>query len=139
MVCKRRRKACQVTFVQFRNMMHLPNGIRSETKWLDRFFFKKDLFIVCIWVLSTLSCSSDTRRGRRILLQMVVSHHVVAGNWTQLDRFLKLDFFWKNKHSIPPSWRMNFSHKASPSLYVSPNYCHAFLIVFISSTTAATL
>lgn len=32
-----------MTLGQFRNMMHLPNVIRSEAKWLDRlfkFFFK---------------------------------------------------------------------------------------------------
>jgi hypothetical protein len=34
-------------------------------------------FIYLIY-MSTLS--SDTRRGRQIPLQMVVSHHVVAGN-----------------------------------------------------------
>jgi hypothetical protein len=33
--------------------------------------------------MSTLSLSRHTRRGHQIPLQMVVSHHVVAGNWTQ--------------------------------------------------------
>ena len=33
--------------------------------------------------ISTLQLSSDTRRGCQISLQMVVSHHVVAGIYTQ--------------------------------------------------------
>jgi hypothetical protein len=33
--------------------------------------------------VNTLSLSSDTRRGHWIPLQTVVSHHVVAGNWTK--------------------------------------------------------
>jgi hypothetical protein len=38
----------------------------------------KDLFYLLY--VSTLSLSSDTRRGHQVLLQMVVSHYVVAGN-----------------------------------------------------------
>lgn len=43
-----------MTMGQFRNMMHLPNGIRSETKWLDRFFsfFFKLLEMISILELS---------------------------------------------------------------------------------------
>jgi hypothetical protein len=46
------------------------------------FFFFKDLFyfIICEYVVAVLSHS---RRGRQILLGMVVSHHVVAGIWAQ--------------------------------------------------------
>jgi hypothetical protein len=41
------------------------------------FFFKKIyLFITCKY---TVAVFRHTRRGRQILLQMVVSHHVVAG------------------------------------------------------------
>jgi hypothetical protein len=41
----------------------------------------KDLFIViCKY---TVAVSRHTRRGYQILLQMVVSHHMVAGIWTQ--------------------------------------------------------
>ena len=47
------------------------------------FLFSKDLFIYFMYV-STLSLSSDTpEEGIRSPLQMVVSHSVVAGNWTQ--------------------------------------------------------
>jgi hypothetical protein len=43
--------------------------------------FKKDLFIIiCKY---TVAVFRHTRRGHRIQLQMVVSHHVVAGNWSQ--------------------------------------------------------
>ena len=40
------------------------------------FFFKIDLFIICKY---TVAIFRHTRRGRQISLQMVVSHHVVAG------------------------------------------------------------
>jgi hypothetical protein len=40
------------------------------------FFFKIYLFIIC---KHTVAVFRHTRRGRQILLQMVVSHHVVAG------------------------------------------------------------
>ena len=49
------------------------------------FFLKIYLFIVCEY---TVAVFRHTRRGHRIPLQMVVSHHVVAGNWIQ--------DFWKN-------------------------------------------
>jgi hypothetical protein len=41
------------------------------------FFFFKDLFILCEY---TVTFSRHTRRGHQMSLQMVVSHHVVAGN-----------------------------------------------------------
>jgi hypothetical protein len=37
------------------------------------------LFIICKCTVAVFRC---TRRGRQISLQMVVSHHVVAGIWT---------------------------------------------------------
>jgi hypothetical protein len=37
-------------------------------------FLKISLLILCMWV------HCHTRRGHRIPLQMVVSHHVVSGN-----------------------------------------------------------
>jgi hypothetical protein len=36
-----------------------------------------------IYYKYTVSVFRHTRRGHQISLQMVVSHHVVAGNWTQ--------------------------------------------------------
>jgi hypothetical protein len=39
--------------------------------------FKKDLFYLYEY---TVAVSRHTRRGHQIPLQMVVSHHVVAGN-----------------------------------------------------------
>jgi hypothetical protein len=44
------------------------------------FFFFKDLFIIC---KHTVAVFRHSRRGCQISLQMAVSHHVVAGNWTQ--------------------------------------------------------
>jgi hypothetical protein len=47
----------------------------------DFLFFKKIyLFIICKY---TVAVFRHTRRGHQILLQMAVSHHVVAGIWTQ--------------------------------------------------------
>jgi hypothetical protein len=40
------------------------------------FFLKIYLFIICKY---TVAVFRHTRRGRQILLRMVVSHHVVAG------------------------------------------------------------
>jgi hypothetical protein len=52
-----------------------------NTQWSSDFFFflKIYLFITCKY---TVAVFKHTRRGRQILLQMVVSHHVVAGIWT---------------------------------------------------------
>jgi hypothetical protein len=44
------------------------------------FFFFKDLFYV---YEHTVAVFRHTRKGHPIIFQMVVSHHVVAGNWTQ--------------------------------------------------------
>jgi hypothetical protein len=43
------------------------------------FFLKIYLFIICKYSVAVFRHS---RRGRQILLRMVVSHHVVAGIWT---------------------------------------------------------
>jgi hypothetical protein len=43
------------------------------------FFFKIYLFIICEY---TVAVFRHSRRGSQILLQMVVSHHVIAGIWT---------------------------------------------------------
>jgi glucan phosphoethanolaminetransferase (alkaline phosphatase superfamily) len=44
--------------------------------FLFLFFLKIYLFIICKY---TVAVFRHSRRGRQILLQMVVSHHVVAG------------------------------------------------------------
>jgi hypothetical protein len=47
-------------------------------------FLKKDfIYLFDIYDEYTLAVFRHTRRGHQIPLQMVVSHHVVAGNWTQ--------------------------------------------------------
>jgi hypothetical protein len=49
------------------------NGVRVS------FFFNIYLFIICKYIVAVFRHS---RRGSQIFLQMVVSHHVVAGIWT---------------------------------------------------------
>jgi hypothetical protein len=64
------------------------------------FFFFKDLFIVCKY---TVAVFRHTRRGHQISFQVVVSHHVVAGIWTQ--------DLWKSSQCSYP-----LSHLASPKM-----------------------
>jgi len=49
---------------------------KTHTQKISKFFFK-DLFIIYKY---TVAVFRYTRRGHQISLQMVVSHHVVAGN-----------------------------------------------------------
>jgi hypothetical protein len=62
-----------------REAMHLlgqpPSAFPKDNPYFFFFFFSKQIYFM---YLSTLSLS--TRRGHGIPLQMVVSHHVVAGN-----------------------------------------------------------
>jgi hypothetical protein len=51
----------------------------SPAPWLNIFFLKIHLFIICKY---TVAVFRQSRRGSQILLWMVVSHHVVAGIWT---------------------------------------------------------
>jgi hypothetical protein len=75
-----------------------PMSLVSAGNWhtpSQIFFFFFPFFLVFLFpffkiyfiYMSTLSLSSDTidvnRRVHQIPLQMVVSHHVVTGNWTQ--------------------------------------------------------
>jgi hypothetical protein len=66
--------------------------LQSQTLSIDRkgwvkkvflaftiFFFKIYLFIICKY---TVAVFRHSRRGSQVSLQMVVSHHVVAGIWT---------------------------------------------------------
>jgi hypothetical protein len=54
-------------------------AFKSMSLW-RAFFFKIYLLIICKY---TVAVFRHTRRGSQILLQMVVSHHVVAEIWTQ--------------------------------------------------------
>jgi hypothetical protein len=66
--------------------------IAKEWPWI-LFFLKIYLFIIiCKY---TVAVFRHTRRGRQILLRMVVSHHVVAGTWT-LD-------LWKSSRVLLPT------------------------------------
>jgi hypothetical protein len=56
------------------------------------FFFLIYLFIICKY---TVAVFRRTRRGHQISLQMVVSHHVVAGIWTS--------DLWKSSRVLLPT------------------------------------
>jgi hypothetical protein len=63
----------------------LCNTIINEVCYHAQFkkhFFKRNIFISFTWVLY-LHVHLHTRRGHWIPLQMVVSHDVIVGNWTQ--------------------------------------------------------
>ena len=76
----------------------LNNFLRCSRKpitsccFLFLFFFIKDLFIYLFIYLTCVSALlltfRHTRKGHQMPLQMAVSHHVVAGIWTQ--------GFWKS-------------------------------------------
>jgi hypothetical protein len=50
---------------------------RDSYKFFKRFIY---LFYVCEY---TVAVFRHARRGHQISLQIIVRHHVVAGNWTQ--------------------------------------------------------
>jgi hypothetical protein len=61
---------------------------------------------ICLFIMHTVFCLHaclQARRGHQISLLMVVSHHVVAGNWTQ--------DLWKSRQCSQP-----LSHLSSPSI-----------------------
>ena len=57
---------------------HLSKTLRVQL--ICFIFFKIYLFIICKYPVAVFRHS---RRGCQISLRMVVSHHVVAGNWTR--------------------------------------------------------
>jgi hypothetical protein len=59
----------------------------------------KDLFIILLKY--TVSDFRDTRRGRRVSLRVAVSHHVIAGIWTQE---LQKNSQWLAEPSHQPPW-----------------------------------
>ena len=61
-------------------MLHLKINKDRNTVGMNTIFFKIYLFIICKY---TVAVFRHTRRGSQISLGMVVSHHVVAGIWTQ--------------------------------------------------------
>jgi hypothetical protein len=71
------------THIQCRQNTHAGKiifKIKSDILTINSYyflFFKKDLFI--IMSKYTVAVFRHSRRGRQISLQMVVSHHVVAG------------------------------------------------------------
>jgi hypothetical protein len=55
----------------------MKNKLRSSARVVYFFFLKKIcLFIICKY---TVAVFRHSRRGSQILLQIVVSHHAVAG------------------------------------------------------------
>jgi hypothetical protein len=61
-------------YMQFLHLLHIE--ISQINIFFFFFFLKIYLFITCKY---TVAVFRHTRRGRQISLQMVVSHHVVAG------------------------------------------------------------
>jgi hypothetical protein len=71
------------------------------------FFLKIYLFIICKY---TVAVFRHTRRGRQILLQVVVSHHMVAGIWTH-DLQKSSRCFYQLSHLTSPvsySWTVSY-------------------------------
>jgi hypothetical protein len=64
---------------------------RPNLKIFFLFFFFKDLFIIYKY---TVAVFRHTRRGHQISSQMVVSHHVVAGN--------RIQDLWKSSQCSQP-------------------------------------
>ena len=77
------------------------------------FFIKLYLFIICKY---TVAVFRHSRRGGQISLWMVVSHHVVAGIWTQ--------DLWKSSQVLLPT---EPSHQP----------CFAYLSLFIAASSVA--
>jgi hypothetical protein len=71
--------------------IYCPSNHRNH-KEVQFFFFKIYLFIISKY---TVAVFRHTRRGNQILLQMVVSHHVVAGIWTK--------DLWKSSRVLLPA------------------------------------
>jgi hypothetical protein len=77
-------------------------------------FFKKDLFI---YYKYTVAVFRHCRRGSQISLQMVVSHHVVAGIWTlDLRKSSRVLLPTEPSHQ-PPEITLNIG-KIALSLYM---------------------
>jgi uncharacterized membrane protein len=55
-------------------------GVHRHARFSFLFFLKIYLFIICKY---TVADFRHTRRGQQTSLRVVVSHHVVAGIWTQ--------------------------------------------------------
>jgi hypothetical protein len=85
-------------FPHCKNHRHL--GVCFHKRFTFFIFFLRFiyLFLICKY---TVAVFRHSRRGRQISLRMVVSHHVVAGNWTQ--------YLWKSSQC---SYLL--SHLASP-------------------------
>ena len=57
----------------------IPVWMESRELELFFFFFFKDLFTYLLICKYTVAVVRHTKRGHQVPLQMVVSHHVVAG------------------------------------------------------------
>jgi hypothetical protein len=67
---------CHIQLQHDSLLLHLFYLIMSWLAVISLFLFK-DLFYVCEYTVAVFRL---TRRGHHILLQMIVSHHVVAEN-----------------------------------------------------------
>jgi hypothetical protein len=97
---------CKNTVAVFRHFFFslLPHSLQP-----------KDWFIICKY---TRAGFSHTRRGHQISLRMVVSHHVVAGIWTQ-DLRKSSQCSQPLSHLSSPPWKtfyIKFRLKPPPAL-----------------------
>jgi hypothetical protein len=93
----------QTLFLKLDNVHIAKQLIRNKNinmhlirHWFFFFFFQKQFFLNKIYVFYleeyAVAVFRHTRRVHQIPLQMVVSHHVVAGNWIQ--------DLWKSKQPV---------------------------------------
>ena len=82
-----KRHTCTVVQFQLAFLAQLLGATISQAcpyQFLSFFSFFFNIYLFIYYVYSSLlHVCLKTRRGRQISLQMVVSHPVVAGNWTQ--------------------------------------------------------
>jgi hypothetical protein len=85
--------------------------------WFLFLFFLNLFIIICKYTVAGFRC---TRRGRQISLRVVVSHHVVAGIWTQ--------DLWKSSQCSHP-----LSHLVSPIIVLRCDIFCCFIVLFLYS------
>jgi hypothetical protein len=93
-------------------------------EWTNElFFFFLKIYLFIIICKYTVAVFRHSRRGRQILLQMVVSHHVVAGIWT-LD-------LWKSSRVLLPT---EPSHQPPLTNFLKSILCFCLICWCLMST-----
>jgi hypothetical protein len=124
---------CGAQSLAFRQHSRLESERPFQVSWCKPFpansagclfvcLFFKELLILFYVLVYTVAVFRHTRRGHQIPLQMVVSHHVVAGNWTQ--------DLWKSSSALN-HWA-NFPAPLSWFLLPGPKVFFAIYLVWES-------